>query len=89
MNVIYYCTGCNNKTADSSSLIKSKRGCRSCGKSGYKCPKCGMAIKMQRAHTVNQHIPKPSIETGVKLQSKAIHGETEKATRLIKIKRVK
>lgn len=90
MNVIYYCTGCNNKTTDSSSLVKGKGGCRSCGKTGYKCPRCGMAIKSMRAPVVpeNQPVKQSQIETGVKLKSSS-HGAVEKPTRNIRIKRVK
>ncbi len=88
MNIIYYCTGCNNKTADSSSLIKSKGGCRSCGKSGYKCPKCGMIMKAHKFSTNPNNPPmqNPAIETGVKLN---LNGTAEKSIRNLKIRRIK
>jgi len=87
MNIIYHCTGCSHRTADSSSLIKGKGGCRSCGKSGYKCPKCGMMMKIRRAPGAPQ-VQKTTIETGVKLGSNS-RGEIEGQNRSIKINRVR
>lgn len=43
---LYFCTSCGFKSSNSDSLIKRKGGCASCGRSNYKCPKCGMIMKM-------------------------------------------
>ncbi len=63
----YYCVGCNFKTNNVSNLVK-KKGCASCGRSGIKCPNCGMSLKMVKtgSSTVINKInsnPIKSIET--------------------------
>jgi uncharacterized Zn finger protein len=67
----YFCTGCSFKTTNISNLVK-KGGCRSCGKSGAKCPNCGMPLKQTKALTAtvsskpvqNQQVLFKKIETG-------------------------
>lgn len=44
----YFCSGCSFKTTNISNLVK-KGGCRSCGRSGAKCPNCGMPLKQTKA----------------------------------------
>lgn len=89
MNIMYYCTGCSYKTTDSSSLIQGKGGCSSCGKSGHKCPRCGMMVKTRRLPGPPSAPISTSIETGIKLNVSG-QGQSEKSYgRNIKIKRVK
>jgi len=88
MKVVYYCTGCSNRTLDASSLIQGKGGCRSCGKSGYKCPRCGMMMKIRKFGGEVPEVPRSTIESGVKLGAVKKRGLTEKADRRnIKINR--
>ena len=38
---MHYCQNCHYKTSSTDGLIYRPGGCASCGKSQYKCPKCG------------------------------------------------
>jgi uncharacterized C2H2 Zn-finger protein len=80
-DVLYYCSGCSYRSSTTQGLIGGKgKGCASCGKSGYKCPKCGMPMKSRKANytksPVNQQIEQikemnnnAKIETGKQSQS--------------------
>lgn len=65
----YFCPSCGFKTENPKGLLGKGRGCSSCGKPGYKCPRCGMPVKSRNAMaSITRTTPPPShtpkIETG-------------------------
>lgn len=61
---LYYCSNCSKKTTSIEGLIKrSGGGCSSCGKSNYKCPNCGMPMRIRRISTQQGPDPKTQNNT--------------------------
>jgi len=48
LNPTYSCSNCGYKSLSTQGLIKGKSGCTSCGKSNFKCPRCGIYMKMRK-----------------------------------------
>jgi len=65
-DLTYFCTSCGFKTQNTQEMIKGAGGCTSCGKSGYKCPRCGLYMKTRKNSGLNVHQNKNS-EPHVKL----------------------
>jgi hypothetical protein len=91
MNVQYFCSGCSYKTANVSALINTgKGGCRSCGKSGYKCPNCGMMMKMRR---LSKSVPYQQLAKAERVAKVKSHVQTDtelvRKVRTIKINKIR
>jgi uncharacterized Zn finger protein len=61
----YFCVSCGYKSSNSNSLIKGKGGCSSCGKSNYKCPRCGMIMKMKKIEIQNNNVFEKAISPNI------------------------
>ncbi len=47
-NPVYSCSNCGYKSPTTQGLIQGKGGCTSCGKSNFKCPRCGIYMKIRQ-----------------------------------------
>lgn len=59
---MYYCTNCHKKSSDERDLIRvpGTPACNSCGKSGYRCPRCGFPMRfLKDAAAPPQIVPVP------------------------------
>lgn len=79
-NKMYFCPNCSYKSNTTQGLLSSnKKGCSSCGKSNFKCPRCGMFMKIKK----NDKIPDSNKNRKIKEK----RGFSEKPVKVVKIKR--
>lgn len=60
----HFCQHCGLKTTKATDLIKAGKGCSSCGKSNYRCPRCGMPMKVRKINSPSSPIRHPSYPVG-------------------------
>lgn len=79
----YYCTNCGFSSSQTNNLIKTNRqGCTSCGRSNFKCPRCGLLMKSRKNPTI---IPNNVVQNNPSIVKDGTYEKGVKTGRNIKI----